>query len=503
VALCVTAFETEDDVIVGSDSNFDEIIAANENVLVEFYAPWCGHCKSLAPEYAKAAGLLKESPAKLVKVDATIHSKVAERFHVQGYPTLKFFKKGQESDYNGGRTAKDIVAWLNKRSGPPAAIVDSVAAATKIQQENEVVILGFFSSETDAAAVAFVSAAEHSEDVFAFTTDATVAAHFSVTAPKVIALKKFDEGRVDFTGEFTSTDIQTFASGNQLPYVIEFSDAVAPKIFGGAVKTHVLLFAPKSSDKYESLIEAMRTVAKPNQGKLLFVYVNSEVPDHQRIIEFFGLSADELPAVRLISIAEEMAKFKPETTDITVEVLKKFADDFLSGALKKHLQSEKTPADWDSKPVKVLTGENFHTVIDNPNKHVFVEFYAPWCGHCKQLFPIWDQLAELFLGADNVVVAKIDSTANEIEGISIQSFPTLKLFPAGADKTPKDYSGGRDIKSLASYLAAETGAQVDLTSLGGASDAFDDHDHDGHEHDGHDHDHDDHDHAHGHDHQEL
>ena len=52
------------------------------------------------------------------------------------------------------------------------------------------VILGFFSSETDAAAVAFVSAAEHSEDVFAFTTDATVAAHFSVTAPKVIALKK-------------------------------------------------------------------------------------------------------------------------------------------------------------------------------------------------------------------------------------------------------------------------------------------------------------------------
>ena len=59
------------------------------------------------------------------------------------------------------------------------------------------------------------------------------------------SIVQFDEGRVDFTGELTSTDIQTFASANQLPYVIEFSDAVAPKIFGGAVKTHVLLFAPK------------------------------------------------------------------------------------------------------------------------------------------------------------------------------------------------------------------------------------------------------------------
>merc|ERR1712137_286562 len=96
--------------------------------------------------------------------------------------------------------------------------------------------------------------------------------------------------------------------------------------------------------------------------------------------------------------------------------------------------------------VLVLTGNTFEKHVLDAKKDVFVEFYAPWCGHCKKLEPEWKSLAKTVeqSGKKGVVIAKMDATENECEE-EVDGFPKLVLYPAvKADKKMRSkhvYSG--------------------------------------------------------------
>merc|ERR1712168_784331 len=102
----------------------------------------------------------------------------------------------------------------------------------------------------------------------------------------------------------------------------------------------------------------------------------------------------------------------------------------------------------------VLVASNFHAVTGvESGKNVLVEMYAPWCGHCKQLEPIWDELGEKYKDHESIVIAKMDATANEVKGVSIQGFPTIKYFKATGEGL--DYSGQRDLDAFVKYLESD------------------------------------------------
>jgi protein disulfide-isomerase A1 len=136
----------ESHVLSLTKETFDETIKNNQHILVKFVAPWCGHCKTLAPVYAAAAKQLADSKSdiKLASVDATIEHELAQRYDVKGYPTMKFFSDGTTFEYTGGRTQDDIVSWLKKKTGPVADELKTVDDLNKLKQAGEVVVIGAF-----------------------------------------------------------------------------------------------------------------------------------------------------------------------------------------------------------------------------------------------------------------------------------------------------------------------------------------------------------------------
>jgi len=101
--------------------------------LVEFYAPWCGHCQKLAPEWKKAADSLK-GVAKVSAVNCEDSKDICERHGVASYPTIKAFRRGADlGKFQGGqRRAADIVAWAKKQL--PRNLVASATSQQAVDQ---------------------------------------------------------------------------------------------------------------------------------------------------------------------------------------------------------------------------------------------------------------------------------------------------------------------------------------------------------------------------------
>lgn len=192
--------------------------------------------------------------------------------------------------------------------------------------------------------------------------------------------------------------------------------------------------------------------AKTHKGKILFSHSGISEGIQERLAEFMGVTQADLPVLRIIMPAD-MKKFQMpgKVSELTVESLGTYIQDVLDGKVKPFLKSEK-PVDNTGKPVTVVVGENFEEIVKDTNKDVLVKYYAPWCGHCKKLAPVWDELGEHYKDNENIVIAKFDATANEAEGVEIRGYPTLIFYPKD-NKAGIDYSGERELQNFKDWLA--------------------------------------------------
>uniref|UniRef100_A0A915D7H1 protein disulfide-isomerase n=1 Tax=Ditylenchus dipsaci TaxID=166011 RepID=A0A915D7H1_9BILA len=133
------------EVVELTDSNFEELVLKSKDLwLVEFFAPWCGHCKNLEPHWKAAASELK-GKVKLGALDATVHTMITQRFNIRGFPTIKFFGSGEKTvndavDYDGGRTTNDIVQWASTKAAenlPPPELKQATSQSVTEKNCND------------------------------------------------------------------------------------------------------------------------------------------------------------------------------------------------------------------------------------------------------------------------------------------------------------------------------------------------------------------------------
>ncbi|KAK3005135.1 hypothetical protein RJ639_015672 [Escallonia herrerae] len=408
-------FIDESDVVVLKESNFSEFVGRNKYVMVEFYAPWCGHCKALAPEYAAAAAALKAEEVVLAKVDATEEAELAQKYGVEGFPTLDA-----------------IVTWVKKKTGPGLYNLTTTEEAERILAAESKIVLGFLDTLVGPESEVLAAASKLEDDVnFYQTASPDVAKLFHIDPqgkrPTLVLLKKEDEKINHFGGQFIKSAIADFVYKNKLPLVTNFTRESGPLIFENPIKKQLLLFT--SSSDSEKFIPIFQEAAKAFKGKIIFVYVEMDNEDvGVPVSEYFGVSGDA-PRVLAYTGNEDARKFMLDG-GLTLSSIKSFGENFIEDNLKPFYKSDPVPEANDGD-VKIVVGNNFDKIVLDESKDVLLEIYAPWCGHCQSLEPIYNKLAKHLRDIESLVIAKMDGTTNEHPRAKADGFPTLLFFPAG------------------------------------------------------------------------
>merc|ERR1712045_214305 len=138
--------------------------------------------------------------------------------------------------------------------------------------------------------------------------------------------------------------------------------------------------------------------------------------------------AKDQPAIWIVDASDEELNLKyRQKGEVTPDSVRKFIQDWKDMKLDPVYKSAHIPSKPYDGHVRVLVGRNFEDVVYHPDKDVLVEFYAPWCGHCKKLAPEYEEAAKrIRTTLPNTILAKVDSTESEIGGINVKGFPTLK-----------------------------------------------------------------------------
>ncbi|XP_062101169.1 protein disulfide isomerase-like 5-2 isoform X1 [Humulus lupulus] len=260
------------------DFNFDSAIAAFNYTLVDFYAPWCIHCKHLSPELDKAAPALAalKEPIVIAKVNADKFTRLATKYNVRGFPTLKLFVRGVPLDYNGPRKAYLLVHYLKKLVAPDVSILDSDTAISGFVEAAGAdfpIYIGFGLNgsvlsdlATKYTKKAWFSVAKD------FSENMMVLYDFDKVPALVVRHPRYIEQSV-FYGPFEVEFLEDFVKQNMFPLAMPITYDTLKLLDNDERKIVLTIVEDEDEEKSKKLIRILKSAASANRD-LVFAYVS-------------------------------------------------------------------------------------------------------------------------------------------------------------------------------------------------------------------------------------
>jgi protein disulfide isomerase family A protein 3 len=319
-------------------------------------------------------------------------------------------------------------------------------------------IVGYFDSDTDLK-TAFTKAADKLRETFRFgivsdpdviTAKGAESNTVVLHRPKRLA-NKFESSDVKYSGAADKSSVESWIRDEYHGLVghrttdntNQFDKPLIVAYYGvDYVKN------PKGTNYWRNRVLA---VAKDFESLNFGV---SAKDDFQHELNEFGIeyAAGDKPIVAAWNDKNE--KFVMGG-DFSVDKLRDWVKQLKDGLLEPFMKSEPIPED-NTKPLKVAVGKNFREVVVDNGVDTLIEFYAPWCGHCKKLAPVYEELAEK-LKDEKVAIVKMDATANDVPApFEVHGFPTIYWAPKNAKDKPVKYQGGRELSDFLDYISTHS-----------------------------------------------
>nr|CAD7440439.1 unnamed protein product [Timema bartmani] len=454
--------QVKSEVVHLTSDTFDAFLKLEPSVLVMFYAPWCGHCTRMKPEYEKAAETLKKEniPGALAAVDATKETVVASKYSISGYPSVKYFKNGEFAFDTNLRDAGKILEFMrNPRKPPPPPPPEQPWS----EEPSEVVHLD---AETFKP---FLKKKKHTLVMFY----APWCGHCKKAKPEFVAAA--EEFKDDSKVEFAAVDCTLHSSvcsalevkGYPTIKYFHYYNKETKNYSGGRVFQLPLESCPVSTS--------------------LGIFPSFNFPwnlaQFQLPLESCPVSAS-LGILPNFSFPWNLAQFQLPLESCPVSaslgILPSFSFPWLPSRVDSWAVSPFSQ--WDivlgrgcrgtcalvfalnkaerAEHVVHLDDDSFDKVISEGNT-VLVMFYAPWCGHCKKMKPAYSEAAlKLHKDKSPSYLAAVDSTVNPrvTERYKIQAFPTLKLFNNG--KFTSEYEKPRTAEDITAFIKSVEDASI-------------------------------------------